>query len=414
MENINRAVVFYPKDEIMQAVKRYDTPFFLYDENIIRNNCQNLIRAFSSRFNNFEPLFAVKANPNPNILKILKEEGFGLDCSSPSESYLARQLNMGGMYTGNYTPTEELLGAKESGLILNLDDASMIEKLNEIGVPNILSFRVNPGPGKEGVESLIFSGSEAKYGINHEEIALAYKQAQGLGVKHFGIHMMTGSNVLDESYFPQIVERLFEIVRNIRESVGIEIEFMNIGGGFGVAYHPGEKSLNIGKIAQDIRGVFDRNCVEGDILEPRLMIEPGRYVVANAGWLITHVEVIKQGYKRFVGVDASSNDMPRPAIYDVYHHISVINNETDQEIVSVVGKLCENSDQFAKDRYLPRCNVGDVVVIHNCGGHAYAMGHNYNGRVRHGEYLINVNGDFSQIRRAETIEDLFRTIVFNN
>jgi len=246
--------------------------------------------------------------------------------------------------------------------------------------------------------------------VPFEKAAEAYAQAKKLGVKKFGIHMMTGSNVPtgDQNYFANIVKKLFEVVADVKKKTGIEISVMNMGGGFGVPYRPEEKSLDMAKIAKSVRKAFDEQCEKHGLKEPQLMAEPGRWIVADAGWLVTKVTVIKNSYKKFVGVDASANDMPRPSIYGAYHHVSVANEAKKSEKVSVVGRICENNDQFAKDRVLPVMKAGDVVVIHNCGGHAYAMGHNYNGRLRHAEYLLEENGKIRQIRRAERVEELYK------
>jgi diaminopimelate decarboxylase len=263
------------------------------------------------------------------------------------------------------------------------------------------------------MESCVFAGPNAKYGVPLEKASEAYAKAKEIGVKHFGIHTMTGSNVPTEesTYFANIVRKLFEIIAEIKERVGIEIEFINIGGGFGVPYRPEEESLNIDEIAASIKKVFDEQCEKYNLKPPKLIAEPGRWIAANAGWLVGKVNVIKDSYKKFVGIDASSNDMPRPSIYGAYHHASVIQQKPnpEKETVSVVGRICENNDQLAKDRELPKMEIGDTVVIHNCGAHAYAMGHNYNGRPRHAEYLIEKDGNIRKIRREETIEDLYET-----
>lgn len=458
--SINQQVVYFPKEAVLRAVEKFETPFFLYDEARLRENCRNFKKAFTKYFpdrrtvgkrcggfanlqTGFIPLYAVKANNNPELLKIIKEEGFGFDCSSESEAWITQKIGGWGMYTGNYTPVETLKYAKECGLILNLDDISMVPFLREIecGVSaptnaDCLSFRINPGIGGGERISVVTAGPDAKFGVPFEKAAEAYKAARELGVKKFGIHMMTGSNVPDENYFAKTVERLFEIVADIKEKTGIEIDFMNIGGGFGVPYKPEDKSLDIELVAKLIRGVFDRQCKKFGLKEPVLMAEPGRYIVADTGWLVGRVQVIKDGYKKFIGIDASSNDMPRPSIYGAYHYVTVVKkdertraqgsgagtSETGKSVtgdafhgalekVSVVGTICENNDQFAKDRELPICEIGDIIVIHNCGGHAFAMGHNYNGKLRHAEYLLRKNGELRMIRRAETIEDLYKTCV---
>ncbi len=408
---MNSEVLYYPKEGIINAVKQFETPFFVYEEKRLRENCRKFKNAFTKYFPDFHSLYAVKANNNPEVLRIIKEEGYGFDCSSESEAWISKKIGGWGMYTGNYTPAKTLAFAVAHGMMLNLDDISMIPFLHEIGVPEDLSFRINPGIGKGAYESLALAGPDAKFGIPFEKAPEAYKLAREAGVKRFGIHMMTGSNVLEEDYFLQTVEKLFEIVAEIKSQTGIEIDYMNIGGGFGVPYRPGQEDLNIENVAKGIKDVFDKKCAEHSLKPPVLMAEPGRYLAANMGFLVGTVHVIKDGYKKFVGIDASSNDMPRPSIYGAYHHVSVIksNEEFDKEVVTVVGTICENNDQLAKDRELPVCEVGDVIVIHNSGGHAYVMGHNYNGKLRHAEYLLQENGELKMIRRAETIEDLYKT-----
>lgn len=407
---VNEHVIYYPEEDVLRACELYPTPFFLYSEARLRKNCQRFMGAFKKYFPNFQALFAVKANPNPDILRIIIEEGFEMDASSEAEVWLCEKLGIGGMFTGNYTPAETLRYAKDRGFVLNLDDISNVPILKKTGVPEMISFRINPSVGKATMESNVFAGPNAKYGVPFEKAVEAYLAAKKLGVKKFGIHMMTGSNVPidDKDYFANITKKLFETVAHVRDEAGIKIEIMNIGGGFGVPYLPEEKSLDIDYVAKSVRAAFDEQCKKYNLREPKLMAEPGRFICADAGWLVSKVTVIKDSYKKFVGLDVSTNDMPRPAIYGAYHHISVVNDSRKKEIVSVVGSVCENNDQFAKDRELPVCRVGDIVIIHNCGGHARAMAHNYNGRLRHAEYLIDLSGNFRQIREAENIEDLYR------
>ncbi len=408
---MNQAVTAFPREAITRAAKEFPTPFFLYNEARLRENCRVFRSAFERYFSNFHPLYAVKANPNPDVLRIIQSEGFGFDASSRAEAWAAGRLGGTGMYTGNYTPADELAFAASQGLILNLDDASMVGFLDEVGVPETLSFRINPGMGSGDRESNVLAGPDAKFGVPFEKAAAAYAAARNKGVKRFGIHMMTGSNTLDVRFFAHSVEKLFEIVAVIKSETGIEIDFMNIGGGFGVPYRPEESSLDLDAVAAGIRAVFDASCAKFGLKEPTLYAEPGRFIAADMGFLVGTVRVIKEGYKKFVGIDAAANDMPRPSIYDAYHHVSVIPANSaprGEEVVSVVGGICENNDQFAKDRLLPECRVGDLVVIHNSGGHAYAMGHNYNGRTRHAEYLLQIDGTIKKIRDAERIEDLYR------
>ncbi len=412
---MNSAVTTFPSEAITRAATVFPTPFFLYDELRLRQNCQNFRKTFQKYFPDFHPLYAVKANSNPDILRITQSEGFGFDASSRAEVWIVEKIGGTGMFTGNYTPADELTFAASRGFVLNLDDTSNVDFLDEIGVPETLSFRVNPGMGSGDRESNVLAGPDAKFGVPFENASAAYAVARDKGVKQFGIHMMTGSNNLDVRFFSQSVEKLFEIIATIKHKTGIEIGFMNIGGGFGVPYHEDEPSLDLDAVASGIRVVFDDACKKFDLREPVLYAEPGRYIAADMGFLIGTVRVIKNGYKKFIGIDAAANDMPRPSIYRAYHHVSVIPSDQtprDKEIVSVVGGICENNDQFAKDRLLPECKVGDLIVIHNSGGHAYAMGHNYNGKTRHAEYLFQTDGTIKKIREAEQIEDLYRGTIY--
>jgi diaminopimelate decarboxylase len=409
----NPDVIRYPADAIQKAIAEFPTPFLIYEEEQIRKRCREFKDAFGPLFPNFRKLYALKANPNPHIVKIIKDEGFGADCSSLSELWLANALGMSGMHTGNYTTEEELkaiLASKD--MLLNLDDASMLETVKKLGTPEFLSFRINPGTASSTMESTLLAGPNAKYGIPWEKATDAYRKAKDMGVQRFGIHMMTGSNVADEEYFGIVTRKLLEIAGSAHKELGIDFEFMNIGGGFNVPYHPDEPTFDLKKIAQNVRTAFDEECPKYDLPEPTLMVEPGRRITADAGFLVGTVTVIKESYKNFVGLNASTNAVPRIAFYDVYHHISVLGKDSANgtKTVNVVGSICENNDQFGQNRELPKVAVGDTLVIHNCGGHASALGHNYNGKVRPAEYLLRTDGTIEQIRREETIEDLFATV----
>ena len=411
MTDVNRNVTRLPTAAIRRAVKQFPTPFFIYDEKTLRRNCRRLCRAFRRKFREFAPLYAVKANTNPALLRIIFSEGFGADASSEAEAWITKRLGGWGMYTGNYTTEEEFRFVRDRGLLLNLDDVSMAPVIERLGAPEFLSFRINPGVAKGGMDSLILAGPDAKYGVPHEQAVEAYRRALDLGVTRFGIHAMTGSNVLDEDYFIGIAHRLLEIAGRVHQELGIEFEYANVGGGFGMPYRPEERNLDLDRLAAGVRAAFDEKCDRFDMAEPTVMVEPGRLIACDTGWLVGRVNVIKDGYKKFVGIDAGMNDLPRPAVYGAYHHATVLGRSLrgKRETVNVVGRLCENNDQFAKDRELPVVRVGDYIVIHNAGAHSYAMGHNYNNRLRSAEYLITESGEIEQIRRAETIEDLFRT-----
>ena len=373
---INKDVIYLPKGKIKEAVKTYPTPFFIYEEKRLRDNCRRFKDAFRKYFPDFVPLYAVKANPNPHILRIVKSEGFGADASSPSESYLARKLRMKGMYTGNYTTAQELKAAKKARLILNLDDISNLSFLKEIGVPKVLSFRINPGIGKATEKSNVFAGPDAKYGVPHEKAAEAYKKAKALGVKKFGIHIMTGSNVPieDQGYFANIVTKLLKIIADIKKKAGVEIAIMNIGGGFGVPYRPEEKSLDIEKIAKSLRNVMDKECKKLGIKEPQLWVEPGRFITADMGWLIGKVTVIKDGYKKFVGIDAASNDMPRPSIYNAYHHATIVEiaAQHSPHILNVHGRTIEQTQEIRRHvevEQLGVFHIAHTLIVTNHQGH---------------------------------------------
>jgi diaminopimelate decarboxylase len=410
-----------PASAILRAAVKYSTPFFLYSEKKIRANCRLFKNAFRSFFPSFEPLYAVKANNNPRLLKIIFSEGFGADASSEAEAWIVKKLGARGMYTGNYTSEAEFRFVRRTGaFMLNLDDITMLATIKKIGVPQFLSFRVNPGFSRAGMKSLYLAGPDAKYGVPLEKIVEAYRRARALGVKRFGIHAMTGSNVMEEPYFESVATALFEIAGKVKKTLGIRMERINIGGGFGVPYRPDEKSLDLVKVARGVRRAFDRHCAKYDLPEPVLMAEPGRFIMADTAWLVGQVNVIKDSYKKFAGIDAGMNDLPRPAIYDAYHHVTVVGKNLPElgqgpagrkEKINIVGRLCENNDQFAKDRLLPLVRVGDLIAIHNAGAHAYAMGHNYNNRLRSAEYLLAENGQIRKIRRSESIADIFSTIV---
>jgi diaminopimelate decarboxylase len=411
---MNPDVVRCPTSAIERALAQFPTPFYLYEEETIRRNCRRLKSAFQARFPRFQPLFAVKANPNPHVLRIVLDEGFGLDCSSPSEVWLSQKLNARGMHTGNYPPEAELRDIlRADNLLLNLDDISLIETVRKIGVPPFLSFRINPGITAGSMESLLLAGKDAKFGVPWEQAVAAYGQLKQAGVTRFGMHMMTGSNVLEASYFAAVTRKLLSVAQAVKREFGIEMECMNIGGGFGVPYRPEEPTLDLDSVAAGVKSAMDEACGPGGLTMPTLMVEPGRLIAADAGFLVTRANVIKKGYKEFVGVDAGMNDLPRPSIYGAYHHITVLGKSSvaSDRSVNIVGRLCENNDQFARDRSLPPIEVGDTLVIHNAGAHCYAMSHTYNGRTRCGEVLLTAQGEFRPIRRAETIEDLFRTII---
>ena len=389
--------------------ERYGTPVFVTDEARIRHNYRTLSNAFSKRWRRFRLYYAVKANNNIAILNILRQEGAGADCSCVPELQLAalskfRRADI--LYTGNYNSDEELRYASELGVTVNLDDISILERLAKYGMPESICFRINPGFGKGGAEKLVFAGPDAKFGITEEVAKKAYARAKKLGAERFGIHMMAGSSVLDTAYFGQVTDKLFRIAASISKHTGIEFDFVNIGGGFGVPYKPGEKDLDIERVAEEVTDRF-KERFEGSGSMPCLYAEPGRYIVCDSTVLLSRVHSIKDAGKRFVGIDAWMNTLLRPALYGAYHQMYVVGklNSRRREKVNIVGQICENTDVLAKDREMPVIDKGDLIAILNAGAYGFSMSSNYNTRPRAAEVLVNRGKDFL-IREREDITDI--------
>ncbi|MFA6808482.1 MAG: diaminopimelate decarboxylase, partial [Eubacteriales bacterium] len=363
--------------------------------------------------------FAVKATPNPYILKFLAEEGIGTDCSSLPELILAEKAGLLGekiVFTSNDTPAEEYLKAKELGAIINLDDISHIDFLHKnTGIPELISFRYNPGPlGQEG-NAIIGTPEEAKYGVTKEQLFEGYKRVKELGATRFGIHTMVISNELDPDYFVQTARMMFELVVELKEKLGIKIEIINLGGGIGIPYKPEEDMVDLEYLGVEIKKVYDEIIVPNGLDPLTIAMECGRVITGPYGFVATTVLHKKEIYKNYVGLDASMADLMRPGVYGAYHHITVIGKEDlpKDHMYDVTGGLCENNDKFAVDRMLPKVDIGDYLVIHDAGAHGHAMGFNYNGKLRPKELLLKPDGKVELIRRAETIEDLFATLDFS-
>jgi len=392
-------------------VEHFGTPFHIYDETGIRNTGAALINAFSG-IDGFREYFAVKALPNPGIMRIMQSLGFGFDCSSIPELILSRQAGARGediMFTSNNTNAEEFNSATaDGGCILNLDDISLLHKVPEI--PELICFRYNPGARRTG-NSIIGNPIEAKYGVSHSQILDAYRSARELGVTRFGLHTMLASNELNYSYMVQTTSMLLELVEWISGELGITFEFINIGGGLGIPYRPEEEPLDIQAMANEITARFEEFRSRNSYA-PRLFIESGRYITGPHGTLVTKAINRKEIYRTYVGVDACMSSLMRPALYGAYHHISVPGKSGEQETVDVAGSLCENNDKFAVQRTLPRIEDGDLLCIHDTGAHGHAMGFNYNGRLRPQELLLRSDGTVELIRRAETVADHFVTLEF--
>lgn len=404
----------FTKDKVLEIKEQYPTPFHIYDEKAIRSNARKLKEAFSI-VEGFQEFFAVKALPNPYILKILKSEGFGADCSSLPELLLAESTGVVGediMFSSNDTPAEEFVKAKELGAIINLDDISHIEFLEkEAGLPELVCFRFNPGPLKEG-NTIIGNPEEAKYGFTKEQLFEGYRMLKEKGVKRFGLHTMVASNELEPSYFVETAKLLFEVIVEISNELDIRFDFVNLGGGIGIPYRPDQEPVPYDVIAKGVRDEYEKT-IKANGLDPlKIYLECGRTITGPYGYLVTQVRHMKHIYKDYVGTDACMANLMRPGLYGAYHHITVLGkeNEPEDKMYDVTGSLCENNDKFAVDRMLPEVESGDILAIHDSGAHGHAMGFNYNGKLRSAELLLREDGSVVQIRRAESIEDHFVTL----
>ncbi|MEW7985113.1 MAG: diaminopimelate decarboxylase [Candidatus Thiodiazotropha sp.] len=394
-----------------EIVEHFGTPFHLYDEKGIRENGEALIRAFAE-VDSFREYFAVKALPNPTIMKIMQDLGFGFDCSSIAELLLSRQIGASGeqiMFTSNNTSATEFAVAEaDGGCVLNLDDISLIDKVPQM--PELICFRYNPGERRSG-NSIIGNPIEAKYGVAHDQLLDAYQKARQRGARRFGLHTMLASNELNHAYMVETARMLLDRVVSLSEKLGIHFEFINIGGGLGIPYRPQEKPLDIASMGREIADLF-RSFKAHHGYAPKLILESGRYITGPYGVLITRAINRKEIYRTYVGVDACMSSLMRPGMYGAYHHISVLGKQGEQETVDVVGSLCENNDKFAVQRPLPAIQDDDILIIHDTGAHGHAMGFNYNGKTRPKELLLRSDGSVDLIRREETIDDIFTTLSF--
>ncbi len=406
----------FTKAQLEQIIEKYPTPFHIYDEKAIRENAHALKQAFSWN-EGFKEFFAVKATPNPFIMKFLKAEDFGADCSSLPELLLAEKVSITGeeiMFSSNDTPAEEYQKARELNAVINLDDISHILFLEKhAGLPDIISMRYNPGSLKKG-NVIIGNPIEAKYGFTREQIIEGYRIARDKGVTRFGIHTMVASNELSADYFVETVDILFKLMVDIYKKIGIRFEFANIGGGIGIPYKPDQEAIDLNGLSNVIQDRYQKTIDANGLAPIKLFLECGRIITGPYGYLISQVRHIKKTYKNYAGLDASMANLMRPAVYDAYHHITVMGKENMPHDLQydVTGSLCENNDKFAIDRNLPELEPGDIVVIHDTGAHGHAMGFNYNGKLRSAELLLRENGDVVQIRRAETADDYFATLDF--
>lgn len=406
----------FNKSKIEEIISKFPTPFHLYNESEMIENAKNLKSAFSWN-EGFKEFFAVKAAPNPFLMKLLSQVGFGCDCSSYPELLLSESVGVKGenvMFTSNNTAAYEYKKAREIGAVINLDDISHIAYLEEhAGLPDLLSFRYNPGNLKEG-NDIIGNPEEAKYGLTEAQLFKGYKILQEKGVKRFGIHTMVASNELRNDYFIETAEIMFNLIVSLHKELGIRFEFVNLGGGIGIPYNPVQTPVDIAYISNGIKNKYEEIIVANGLAPLKIFLESGRYITGPYGYLITTVQHFKQTYRDYVGVDASMSNLMRPGMYGAYHHITVLGKESEpnDHTYDITGSLCENNDKFAIHRNLPKIEIGDVIVIHDTGAHGHAMGFNYNGKLRSAELLLRTNGTVEEIRRAETIDDYFATLDF--
>lgn len=406
---------FVTKAQVDEMIKKYPTPFHLYDEKGIRENARKLYQAFSWN-KGFKEFFAVKATPNPTILRILKEEGCGTDCSSLTELMMSDKLGFTGdeiMFSSNDTPAEEFVLAKKLGATINLDDFTHIDFLeNTAGIPEKICCRYNPGGTFSISTTIMDNPGDAKYGMTKDQIIEAYRILKGKGVKRFGMHAFLASNTVTNDYYPVLARTLFEVAVEIKEKTGVKLDFINLSGGVGVPYTPDKEPNDILAIGEGVRKVYEEILVPAGMGDVALYTELGRFMLAPYGHLITTAIHEKHTHKEYIGVDACAVNLMRPAMYGAYHHITVLGKENEpcDHKYDVTGSLCENNDKFAIDRMLPKIDMGDILVIHDTGAHGFAMGYNYNGKLKSAEVLLCEDGSTKLIRRAETPDDYFATL----
>jgi len=410
----------FSKEKIEKIIKEYPTPFYIYNEKGIRENAKKFLKSFSW-LKNFKNYFAIKACPNPYILKILKEEGMGVDCSSLAELILAERVGFRGreiMFSSNNTPPGEFLKANELGGIINLDDITFIEDL-EKGVnplPEIICFRYNPGPSLKIGQNPIGDPKEAKFGMTKKQIFEAIKILKRKGVKQFGLHTMVVSNELRIEVLEAIAKMMFKLVLEVKEKTETKLEFLNLGGGIGIPYRLEEKAVDLEELSKRIKLLYENLIVKNNFGFLKIVMECGRMVTGPFGYLVTKVIHKKDTYKEYIGVDTTVAHLIRPAMYGAYHHITVLGKENSPKnfVYDIVGSLCENNDKLGINRKLPKIEIGDILVIHSAGAHSYAMSFNYNGKLRPAELLLKEDGKVQKIRKAETIDNYFATLDFSN
>jgi len=406
---------FVTKEQVEEIVKSFPTPFHLYDEKGIRENAKRLHAAFAWN-KGYKEYFAVKATPNPSIVKILHEEGCGTDCSSMAELIMSEKCGIVGqeiMFSSNDTPAEEFAYAAKLGATINLDDFTHIDFLNSVcGIPKRISCRFNPGGHFSIANDIMDNPGDSKYGMTHDQIIEAYKRLRDLGAEEFGMHAFLASNTVTNEYYPTLAKILFELAVEIKEKTGVSLSFINLSGGIGIPYRPDQEGNDVAKIGEGVHKVFDEILVPAGLGDMAIYTESGRFMTGPYGALVTKAVHEKHIYKEYIGVDACAANLMRPAMYGAYHHITVLGKEDapcDCKY-DVTGSLCENNDKFAIDRMLPKIDMGDYLFIHDTGAHGFAMGYNYNGRLWSAEILLREDGSALMIRRPETVEDYFATL----
>ncbi len=409
---------FITLDKAKEIAEQYPTPYYVYDEAGIRKNAENVYQAFSWN-KGFREYFAVKATPNPFILQILSEYGCGCDCSSMAELMLSDACGINGkkiMFSSNDTPTEEYRYADQLGAIINLDDYSDVKILEEtLGhVPETICCRYNPGGVFQMSNGIMDNPGNAKYGMSEEQMTEAFRELKSKGAKHFGIHAFLASNTVTNDYYPQLAEELFSLAVRLKKKLDVDVRFINLSGGVGVAYKPDQTPNDIFKIGEGVHQVYDRILKPEGMDDIAIYTEMGRFMLGPYGALVTKAVHEKKTYKDYIGCDACASNLMRPMMYGAYHHITVLGKEDQpcDHVYDVTGALCENSDKFAVDRKLPKISLGDYLYIHDTGAHGHSMGYQYNGRLRSAEILLHPDGSFDMIRRAETTDDYFATLDF--
>ncbi|MFI3205789.1 MAG: diaminopimelate decarboxylase [Clostridia bacterium] len=410
--------LFVNLEQIEKITEKFPTPYHLYDEKGIRENAENLYKAFSWN-KGFKEYFAVKATPTPAILKLLQSVGCGVDCSSYTELMMSDACGFGGhdiMFSSNVTPAEDFKLASKLGAIVNFDDITHIDFYEKVvgSFAETMSCRFNPGGTFNISNSIMDTPGDAKYGLTEEQMVEAFKILKEKGVKHFGIHAFLASNTVSNEYYPALAKVLFELAVRLKKETGVHISFINLSGGVGIPYKPEQEKNDIFVIGDSVRKVYEEILTANEMDDVSIYTELGRYMLAPYGCLVTKAIHEKNTHKNYIGLDACAANLMRPAMYGSYHHITVLGKENAEltNVYDVTGGLCENNDKFAIDRALPKIDIGDYLVLHDTGAHGFSMGYNYNGKLRSAEIMLKEDGSAELIRRAETPADYFSTFDF--